>query len=274
MSNHVCEICHPRSFQHVHGAMKRKAFITVAMVRSPDPSCWYPRSHVGRSLPPYLALPPSVPPPPRSLQPAALAFPLQSEDFAFPVPSRTSAFPPATPSAYSAAFTIQVQLAATRSLLKGHISETSSYPFGHSSPCPTPRVSARANRTPVLPTPRSGHPWWVNTDPCGALTHGGRRTPQTGVGSWFCFALPRASYQAWARIWPTPPPPVIFCAPALTRFSSLINPQSDKIYVLPLPPLRGVIHEGSDFTWPPAVCLVPVCAVDIGGPPWSPPHGA
>lgn len=64
MSNHVCEICHPRSFQHVHGAMKRKAFITVAMVRSPDPSCWYPRSHVGRSLPPYLALPPSVPPPP------------------------------------------------------------------------------------------------------------------------------------------------------------------------------------------------------------------
>lgn len=174
MSNHVCEICHPRSFQHVHGAMKRKAFITVAMVRSPDPSCWYSRSHVGRSLPPYLALPPSVPPPPRSLQPAALAFPLQSEDFAFPVPSRTSAFPPATPSAYSAAFTIQVQLAATRSLLKGHISETSSYPFGHSSPCPTPRVSARANRTPVLPTPRSGHPWWVNTDPCGALTPRGR----------------------------------------------------------------------------------------------------
>lgn len=119
MSNHVCEICRPRSFQHVHWAMKRKAFITVATARSPDPSCWYPRSHVGRSLPPYLALPPSVPPP-RSLQPAALAFPLQSEDFAFPVPSRTSAFPPATPSAYSAAFTIKVQLAATRSLLKGH----------------------------------------------------------------------------------------------------------------------------------------------------------
>lgn len=188
MSNHVCEICHPRSFQHVHGAMKRKAFITVAMVRSPDPSCWYPRSHVGRSLPPYLALPPSVPPPPRSLQPAALAFPLQSEDFAFPVPSRTSAFPPATPSAYSAAFTIQVQLAATRSLLKGHISETSSYPFGHSSPWPTPRVGAKANRTPVLPTPRSGHPWWVNTDPCGALTPRGSASTadRSRLVVWFC----------------------------------------------------------------------------------------
>lgn len=190
MSNHVCEICHPRSFQHVHGAMKRKAFITVAMVRSPDPSCWYPRSHVGRSLPPYLALPPSVPPP-RSLQPAALAFPLPSEDFAFPVPSRTSAFPPATPSAYSAAFTIKVQLSATLSLLKGHISETSSYPFGHSSPWPTPRVGAKANRTPVLPTPRSGHPWWVNTlrdaHPTGVGEH---RRPESARGLVLLFREP------------------------------------------------------------------------------------
>lgn len=266
MSNHVCEICHPRSFQHVHGAMKRKAFITVAMVRSPDPSCWYPRSHVGRSLPPYLALPPSVPPPPAHS--SQLLWPSRCS-------RRTlrSLFPPV-----QAPFPLRRPL-PTR---PPSLSRYSSLPPGLCSKATSQRLPLTPSATAALaPRPESVQEPIVHlsSQRHAQVTHGGLtptpagRSPH-GVGSWFCFALPRASYQAWARIWPTPPPPVTFCAPALTRFSSLVNPQSDKIYVLPLPPLRGVIHEGSDFTWPPAVCLVPVCAVDIGGPPWSPPHGA
>lgn len=216
MSNHVCEICRPRSFQHVHWAMKRKAFITVATARSPDPSCWYPRSHVGRSLPPYLALPPSVPPPPahssqllwpsrcrrrtlRSLFPPVQApFPLRRHlPTRPPSLSRYSSLPPGLCS-------------------KATASETSSYPFGHSSPWPTPRVSARANRTPVLPTPRSGHPWWVNTDPCRTLTpQGSASTAETSrLVVWFCSSESQLSSVGKDLANP-PPRPLSFSVPLL-----------------------------------------------------------